>query len=268
MMTNNEIYRQLLALLRNAGEMILQAHDTDDERNVTAKPGDANFVTVYDVKVQEHLISEIKKMMPQAVFIAEEQENDADLLQNDACFVIDPIDGTTNFMRNYHHSCISLALISHGEPIFGAVYNPYLKELFYAEKGNGAYLNGARIHVANRPMKMAIAAYGTAPYYKKNLGERTFALCYQLYQACADVRRCGAAALDLAYLAAGRNDIFFECLLSPWDYAAGYLLIREAGGVITSMDGAEPDFTKPISIMAASPNLYPQLLSLLADTQQ
>ena len=134
----------LTDLMRSAGKIMTAAHmagETGEE--VTAKPGTANFVTIYDVAVQEFILGEISQNFPDAVFMAEEKENDSSVLMGEHCFIIDPIDGTTNFIHDYRHSCISLAMFSKGEAVFGAVYDPYLKEFFRAEKGNGAYLQQA-----------------------------------------------------------------------------------------------------------------------------
>ena len=252
----------LPALLEKAGAMILEAHNVSDENEITVKAGSANFVTVHDVRVQDFLMTEIKKQIPEVRFIAEEQENDSAVLQSDCCFVIDPIDGTTNFIHNYRHSCISVAVFSKGEAVFGAVYDPYLKEYFHAHKGEGAFLGAEQIHVSDYTLEEAVVAFGTAPYYREELGDSTFALTKELFMACSDIRRCGSAALDLAYLAAGRNDAFFEMRLSPWDFAAAYLLITEAGGVITGLDGSPLDFSKTQPIIAANKAAYPALLAI------
>lgn len=252
----------LPSLLEQAGNMILEAHNACDESAITVKAGSANFVTLHDVRVQDFLMTEIKKQIPEVRFIAEEQENDAAVLQSDCCFVIDPIDGTTNFIHDTRHSCISVAIFSHGEPVFGAIYDPYLKEYFYAEKGKGAYLGNTPIHVSNEPFFNALVGYGTSPYYKDSLTDATFALAKELFLSCSDIRRCGSAALDLASLAAGRFDVFFEMILSPWDFSAGYVLITEAGGIISTLDGTPIDFSKPQSIIAANPIAYPDLLNV------
>jgi len=256
-----DITQKLIDIIKSAGEIMASAHNIDHS-DVSSKEGSANFVTVYDLKVQEKLMSDIRKAVPDALFIAEEKENDASVLMGEHCFIIDPIDGTTNFIHDYRHSCISLAMFSKGEAIFGAVYDPYLKELFRAEKGKGAFLNDAPMKVSSKKMSEAIVAYGTSPYYKSTLAEKTFALTKELFYRCADVRRCGSAALDLAYTAAGRNDLFFEFLLSPWDVAAGYLLITEAGGVITDMQGNKIDFSKPCPVIAANPQIYNDFLDI------
>lgn len=258
-----QITDTLSSLILKAGEIMLKAHDIESGDHMSEKAGDAaNLVTVYDVAVQNFLITEITNLLPDAYFIAEEKENDAESLNRKYCFVIDPIDGTANFTHNYKHSCISLALFSYGEVVFAAVYDPYLKELFTARKGEGAFVNGKPIRVAERDAAHSIVAFGTSPYYKDTLGEKSFRLCQTLFKKCSDLRRCGAAALDLAYVAAGRNDMFFECLLSPWDIAAGYLLIKEAGGKMSDMLGNEICFSAPSSVIAASATVYDTLLEV------
>ena len=256
----DQIESFLPSLLRQAGDIMRAAHMEQTDDSVSVKPGSSNFVTVYDVRVQEFLISEIKKQIPDAAFIAEEKDNDANVLKSDCCFVIDPIDGTTNFIHDYRHSCISVAVFSHGEAVFGAVYDPYLGEYFHAAKGKGAYIGDQLIHVSEIPMQQALVAYGTSPYYRDTLTESTFALAKELFLVGADIRRCGSAALDLAYLAAGRNDVFFEMILSPWDFAAGYVLITEAGGIMTHISGAPLDFSKSQPIIASNRLAYDQLL--------
>lgn len=261
----NKIADFLPSLLQRAGKIMLEALHI--ESTVTAKSGNANFVTQYDTQVQTFLIEEIKKELPGATFMAEEQENDAAVINANCCFIIDPIDGTSNFIYHYHHSCISVAVLSHGKPIVGAVYDPYLNELFWAEKGKGATLNGSPIHVSENALSGALVAFGTAPYYRNELGNATMELLKEIYMKSADVRRCGSAALDLAYLAAGRNDLFFELRLSPWDYAAGYLLITEAGGSISQCNGDPVSFSKPQSILAGNPIAYPDFLAIAKKNQ-
>lgn len=252
--------KMLTDIIRRAGEIMLSAHLEEDA--VSEKWGSANFVTKYDLAVQEFLISEIKKAIPNATFIAEEKENDPEMLSGDACFVIDPIDGTKNFINNYRHSCISLAVISKGETVYGAVYDPYMDEMFTAEKGRGARLNGKPMRVSDRPMDIAIAAFGTSPYYKDTLADKTFDFVKEIFLTASDIRRTGSAALDLAYLAAGRNDMFFEFILSPWDFAAGALLVTEAGGIITDINGDPVSLSAPSSIFAANKKIHPKLIEI------
>ena len=253
---------KIISLMREAGKIMLDAHDVESGDNVSVKAGDANFVTVYDIRVQSFLIEQLQKLFPTAYFFSEEKENSEKGLENEYCFIIDPIDGTANFMRDYRRSSISVALISRGEAVFGAIYDPYLNEMFYAEKGKGAYLNEKAISASSRSLEVAIAAMGTSPYYKKELGEVTFSLGKELYMLGADIRRAGSGAMDLCYLALGRHDLFFEMRLSPWDFAAAQLIATEAGAIVSKADGEPLTLGAPCSVIGANPVIYPTLLEL------
>lgn len=254
---------KLSPILYETGDIITAAYTHLTEGDIKEKGEDpANMVTVYDLAVQKHLMDRIKAIYPNASFIAEEKDNDPGVLQDDLCFILDPIDGTTNFVRGFRHSAISLAVFSHGEAVFAAILNPYQKELFTATRGGGARLNGMPIRMEAKDLAHALVAYGTSPY-RKDLAEKTFHTAKAFFLATGDVRRLGSAALDLAYLAAGRCDIFFEYQLSPWDIAAGYLLVKEAGGIITDMDGNEIDFSRPSTVFASSAQLYKDAFAVL-----
>ncbi len=256
----NGFTKIITPIIKKAGEIMLSATNVEIAE---IKQGDVNYVTFYDKKVQDFLIENLKKAYPNAYFIAEEKDNDNKALQNDLCFIIDPIDGTTNFIRDYKSSSISIGLFSRGEGIFGAILNPYLGELFTAEKGKGAYLDGEKITVSNKPFSEAIYAFGSSPYYKKELSDKTFNVAKALFLTCTDIRRSGSAALDFCHVASGRIDLFFECRLSPWDFAAGSIIVKEAGGIITDMDGNELDFTKPQSILCSNKIVYPNALQTI-----
>ncbi|MBE5761065.1 MAG: inositol monophosphatase [Clostridiales bacterium] len=239
---------KLIAAAKKAGEIILSAHDI--ENAVDEKSGTANFVTKYDVMVQEYLFDELKKSFPKAKFMGE--ENGADhLYENGLCFIIDPIDGTTNFIMNYRHSAVSIGLAQDGEMIAGVVYNPYMDEVFHAEKGKGAFLNGQKIEAVERSIAQSVVGYGTSPYYPDKM-DATFKLVRDLYELSLDVRRSGSAALDLCYIACSRTGLFFETKLSPWDYAAASLIITEAGGSIGRIEGGDITFDKPCSVLAGN----------------
>ena len=248
-------------IVRNAGKIMLGVDGVDGDGAICEKSGDANYVTVFDVKVQNYLINEIKKVFPDAVFMAEEQDNDPSVLQGEHCFIIDPIDGTTNFIKNYKQSSISVAMFSEGKAVLGIIYNPYLDELFSATLDNGAFLNGKRIHVSGREFSDAVIGIGTSPYYKEELGKKTFDSLYNVFIHCADIRRTGSAAIDLSNLAMGRIDGFFEMRLSPWDIAAGYIIVKEAGGVITDQNGNDIDFSIPSAVVAGSSKIHGALIS-------
>ena len=242
------LLQKITDIVRECGGIILNA-----DRNksvVDEKAGHANFVTTYDKLIQEKLKKELLSLLPEAVFVGEEEDVHASVEKGYA-FIADPIDGTTNFIRDYHTSAVSVGLAKDGAPYMGVVYNPYLDEMFTAVKGEGAYLNGRPIRVSARPLKDGIVIFGTATYYEE-LAERTFALAYDYYKRSLDVRRSGSAALDLCSIAAGRAELFYELRLCPWDYAAASLIVTEAGGRVTTAEGTELPFGESCSVMATN----------------
>ena len=254
----------VLALMRRAGAVILEAAAYLSAGDVSDKEGSANYVTVYDVQVQRILEEGIREIFPDCTFLAEEEGEDQNAMGDGWTFVIDPIDGTANFIRNYHRSVISVGGLYAGELKWGAVYNPYTDEMFYARKGQGAYLNGQPITAGRRPIQEAIVTLGTSPYYRAELGEPTMRIATALLMQCDDLRRSGSAAMDLCDVASGRTDAFFELRLSPWDFMAGCLLIQEAGGWITTVSGeALPTDGRKSSVAAGGPILREDFLRIL-----
>lgn len=239
---------KIMDAMRECGQIILSA-----ERNsemVNAKDGHANFVTTYDKKVQEELRGKLLEILPEAVFVGEEEDIHASIEKGYA-FIVDPIDGTTNFIKDYHASAISVGLLKDGIRIFGAVYNPYLDEMFFAEKGKGAFRNGTPIHVSKQPLSNGIVLFGTAPYYEE-MAKQSFEMAYHYFKQALDIRRSGSAAIDLCSIAAGRAELYFEMKLSPWDYAAGSLIVEEAGGIVTTMEGTPITLDLPCSVLATN----------------
>ena len=210
---------RLEAIVREAGEHMLAFQNP----KTFVKEGHYNFVTEADLFVESFLIERIQPLAPGACFYAEEQDNQA--LTDSPTWVIDPIDGTTNYMRGRGVSSISVALLEGKEPVLGMVYDPYKEELFLAEKGKGATRNGQAIHVSDTPFERALVCFGTSPY-DASLARKTTSLLWPFLRDAGDLRRCGSAALDLCDLACGRSDVFFELKLSPWDFAAGGLIGR------------------------------------------
>ena len=249
---------KIIDTVKKAGEIVLSAHN--QESAVTAKEGKKNFVTKYDVAVQEFLFEELGKAFPEAEFVGEEGEN------NFECkalrFIIDPIDGTTNFMQDFRCSCISVALCKENDVIAGVVYNPYTKEIFSAEKGKGAYLDGKKISVSDRPLSDGLALFGTSPYHPENT-DATFALMRKVFDFCRDLRRSGSAAYDICTVACGRCEVFFEKELQPWDVAAGTLILKEAGGLALNFEGNDISFSKPEDVVFANPKAYEEFVTLL-----
>lgn len=251
---------KIISIVKSAGQIMLQASHISDF--VESKQGRANFVTKYDILVQDYLYRELLKLYPEAVFIGEEDKRRAEAL-GEYCFIVDPIDGTTNFIFDYRHSAISVALLHRTELVIGVVYNPYLNEIFYAEKGKKAYLNGRPLQVNNRQLSEGIVAFGTSPY-DRTLAKESFRITGEIYEKALDVRRSGSAALDLCYVAAGRCVLFYELRLQPWDYAAGSLIITEAGAKISAMDKNSLPILSPSSVIAATPSAYEDFFQLIS----
>ena len=250
--------KKITEVVKEAGKIILSAHN--QENTITAKEGKKNFVTKYDVAVQDFLFKELGKAFPDAEFIGEEGENNFSI--NGLRFIIDPIDGTTNFMQDYRCSCISVALCKGNDVIAGVVYNPYTNEIFSAEKGRGAYLNGDKIKVSERPLSDGLALFGTSPYHPENTDE-TFALLRKVFDFSRDIRRSGSAAYDICMIACGRCEVFFEKSLQPWDIAAGTLILKEAGGVALNYEGKDISFSTPNDVVFANPKAYEEFKTLL-----
>ena len=252
-----EICQAIITAEREAAQLMLHAHSVLAE----CKSSRRDVVTEYDRRVQDLLTERLSAAVPGAKFFCEENMLQDDL-HAEHLFIIDPIDGTMNFVHGFHHSCISVAYASRGELKAGAVYNPYVDELFSAVKGGGAFLNGRPLRMADVPLSESVVCVGTSPY-REELTERTFALMQQVFRASLDIRRQGTAALDLCSVAAGRAGLFFELSLSYWDYAAGSLLVEEAGGRCLTVDGAPLPFDESKSaILAGCPRAVEDFLAL------
>ena len=240
--------KELEAIVRRAGELVREAHDV--ERVTSEKTGAADLVTKYDIAVQGFLKRELLTLLPEADFFGEEGDHAA--LTRPWTFIVDPIDGTTNFVRGIAFTNISVALALDGQVEYAVIYAPLLDELFSAQRGCGAFCNGLPIHVSTRDMNHAVFLCGST-IYDRSLTDRHFALLRQLYDRGLDYRRFGSAALDLCQVAIGRVELFYECRLSPWDFAAGSLIAAEAGGIVTTLDGGALDVLHPSSVFAANP---------------
>jgi myo-inositol-1(or 4)-monophosphatase len=249
---------EIKKIVKEAGQIILNARNIQND--VESKQGRANFVTKYDVEVQKFLYRELAQVLPEAAFLGEEDDKRENITA-EYCFIIDPIDGTTNFIFDYRHSAISVGLMHQGHMLLGVVYNPYLDEMFCAEQGKGSFLNGRQLTIKDLGIGEGIVGFGTCPYYRDK-SDQTFELIRKLYDKAMDIRRSGSAALDICYKAAGRFVLFFEMLLSPWDYAAASLILTEAGGRISSLEQKELPYMLPTSVIAAAPKAYEEYFEL------
>lgn len=239
---------RIVPIVRAAGEIVLAAHDVLAQTH--EKSSAADLVTDYDLAVERFLKEKLPPLMPGAIFFGEEEVKNADPTKGWA-FIVDPIDGTTNFVRGLRQSAISVALARDGQVEYGVVYDPYRDEMFSARRGGGAFLNGRPVRVSTRPLAEGIFGMGTAIYDREYI-RATMRVAEQLFRRSCDFRRMGAAALDLCYVACGRYEAFFEYILSPWDYAAASLLVTEAGGFVSTMDGRPLDVTRRGSAWASN----------------
>lgn len=238
--------------LESIKEIILEASCLFADRKAAEHrktKGVADYVTEVDFEVQKFIRENLAKLYPGIQFLGEEKDN-GEIDMDGTVWVLDPVDGTTNLIHDYRASAISLALLEHREPVLGIVYQPYLKEMFVARKGMGSFCNGERLYVSHTDaMQESLIAVGTSPY-EKNMAAELFPIFQSVFLKCQDIRRSGSAAIDLAYVAAGRVDGFFEKNLKIWDYAAGMLLVREAGGKVSDFSGNDLQ-VKPVSGVVA-----------------
>ncbi len=246
MIALTELINDICLLVKDCGKVILNADR--EKMAIDIKSGVTDLVTEYDKNIQAQLEIGLKKLLPQAKFIGEEGSKD-ELSGDGFAFVVDPIDGTTNFIKDYHHSAISVALLKGDEVVAGVVYNPYLDEIFYAIKGKGAFCNNKKISVSSQPISKALVLFGSSPY-DKSLYPKTMEKLSDFFSQALDIRRSGSAALDLCWVACGRAEVYFELQVSPWDFAAGKLIVEEAGGIVTALDGTPLSFDGKTSIIA------------------
>ncbi len=252
-----EILHIIINAEKEAAQLMLSAGEVLAER----KTGRRDVVTEYDRKVQALLMERLSAALPGAKFFCEENMQRDDL-DGEHVFIIDPIDGTMNFVHGFNHSCISVAYRHRGVLSAAAVYNPYVDEMFSAVKGEGAFLNGRPIHIHDDGLSESVVCCGTAPY-DVSLTDRSFEMIKKAFLAGLDIRRQGSAELDLCSVAAGRAGLYFELQVSLWDYAAGMLIVQEAGGTCLNIDGSEMPFdgSKP-GILAGGKKAIADFLKL------
>jgi myo-inositol-1(or 4)-monophosphatase len=251
-----------LRVARRAGELIVRA--SDDLERVAVRSKDANdFVSDVDVEAEQEIIRGLRKTYPDHAFLGEESGREG---SEDAeyVWVIDPLDGTTNFLRGIPHYGVSIACMHRGRVEHAVVVDPVRREEFVASRGRGAQFNGRRMRVS-RLASLDGALLGTGVPFRGHEDERlpTYAEgLARLAGQCAGIRRAGAASLDLAYVAAGRLDAFWEYGLSVWDMAAGVLLIREAGGLVADLDGSD-NYLDSGNIVCGNPKCFKAVLQAL-----
>ncbi len=245
---------------RRAGELIVRSLNRLESLTVSSK-GRNDFVTEVDRAAEQEIIGSIRRLYPQHAFLAEESGRSGG--EHETLWIIDPLDGTTNFLHGFPVFAVSIACQIRGRLEHAVVYDPMRGELFTASRGAGAHLDNHRMRVSKaRALEGALIATGFPYRANTRYLDAYLAMLKAVTLQVAGVRRPGAAALDLAYVAAGRVDAFWEIGLAPWDTAAGTLLIQEAGGRIGTLGGAE--YRQEGHILAGSPKVYAALVELLA----
>ncbi len=248
-----------ISAAKNAGKVILRHHNQIDRLTIVSKAA-YDFVSEADRYAEQAIIDEIRKYFPKHSILGEEL---GELVgDKDLQWVIDPLDGTTNFLHGFPQYAISIALLDKGVITYGVVFDPFKDELWYASKGGGAFLNSKRIRVS-KTKNMAHTLIGTGfPFKQPEHLDTYLAMFKAIHPLTSGIRRAGSAALDLAYLASGRLDGFWEIGLNKWDIAAGVLLIQEAGGFISDFDGGK-GYLESGNVVAGNPSVYAVLFKTI-----
>ena len=220
-------------------------------RKDVKEKGQSDYVTRADIEISSFLNKRLKEEFPDVDFLSEEES--ADDVKKKDYWILDPIDGTTNFMHQIGMSAISLGLCLGGDMALGVIYIPFQDEIFYAEKGKGAYLNGNPIKCSDNLKLSDCLGMMEFNAYFKNDYNAAMELASKIYLNCQDLRTLGSAAVELAYIACGRADVFLGRYLKPWDYAAGMLIVSEAGGVVS-------DFGEPVCLTKMNSHIVAAIL--------
>ena len=254
---NSITIHKILPIIQEIAEKYLTR---ENSQNITVK-GDSNFVTEVDTQIEKAMKERLLTLYPDTQFMGEEGDNSNVDFQKPV-WILDPVDGTSNLIHDFQNSSMSLALTIDKKVVFGVIYHYSNKEYFYAKKGEGAFIgpHTTPIHVSSTTeLSRTLVSFGTSPYDKATLGEKNCETLKQIFFTCEDIRRIGSAAIELAFVAAGRVDIYLERNLKPWDFAAAILIIEEAGGIITDYQGLPIDVTKPSDILAGNKIIHEKL---------
>lgn len=247
---------------RQAGDIIIRHMEQVDRIKITEK-GLNDFFSEVDIKAEQSIINAIHKAYPNHGILAEESGFVEG--SDEAVWIIDPLDGTANYLHGFPFFSVSIALKIKGRIEHGVIYDPLRHECFAASRGRGARLNDRRIRVSKQTQLSASLLGAGVPFRDANLAQRYFPTLEAMIGKCAGMRRTGSAAMDLAYVASGRLDGFWEFGLQPWDIAAGSLLIREAGGLISDVSGGD-DFIKSGDVVAGTPKVFKSLLQTISSS--
>ncbi|OGR85532.1 MAG: hypothetical protein A2901_03305 [Elusimicrobia bacterium RIFCSPLOWO2_01_FULL_54_10] len=258
---NPKLKFTLFTCLKAGGKIIKNGYG---KTHSIRKKSAVSLVTETDMAADRAIRKIILKAFPDHGLLTEEQ--DAVKSRSPYRWIIDPLDGTTNFAHNIPFFCVSIGLEYQGEIVIGGIYNPVLSELFFAEKGKGAFLNGKRIHVSKTGSLIDSLLVTGFPYDRQKKAKYYLKFVQAFMQKCRGVRRLGAAAIDLAYVACGRFEGYWEFNLKPWDMAAGSLIVAEAGGRVTNFRGGRVNVSLPAQTLASNPNIHKKLVKVLSNS--
>ena len=237
-------YSEIIELVKSTKAIVLD----DALREDVKMKGAADFVTAVDTKISDYIKNKLAVLTPEIGFMSEEE----DYILEDDRWILDPIDGTTNLVYGYNMSSVSLAHYSRGKILFGVVYNPFNGDTFVAERGKGAYLNGALLpKVQDRELADCLIEFGAGSTHKEE-AEKTFEIGKRVFENCLDLRRICSSALAISYIAAGRLNGYFEKAIKPWDYAAAHLILEECGGASYDWSGAPIQFDRATSYVCGT----------------
>lgn len=222
-----DLFNEAVKIVLEAGEQLVRRKGIEK----VSEKSRTDYVTEVDVCVQKFIFQKLSQLDSSVQYLGEEKDN-REIDPQGRIWILDPVDGTTNLIHDFQHSVISLAYKEAGETSFGIIYNPFAHEMFTGKRGSGAFLNGKKIFISKtQALSQSLISTGTTPGSREG-ADRIFARMRRIYDCCQDIRRLGTAALELAYVACGRLDGFYEEHLKIWDYAAGKLLVEEAGGIV------------------------------------
>ncbi len=267
-MTNQETLKLTIDIAREAGALLRQGYG--QKKEITRKSSAVDWVTQFDTAAEKIILERLQAAFPHHQIVAEESGDN----HNNSAFIwyVDPLDGTTNFAHSFPVFCVSMALYQGKTPMVGVIYDPLRDECFYAAHGEGAYLQSsgqtARLQVTGTAELVNSLLATGFPYDRHHSDHDNVAQAQAFLKQVQGLRRAGAAALDLAYVAAGRLDGYWEYKLSSWDIAAGVLLVQEAGGTVTEMDGQPFEIVPRPSMVVSNGRIHPQMLQILAPFAQ
>ena len=260
-MNLEQLTRDVVVIAKNAGSYLNKQRQEFRPKDVIEK-GKFDFVSYVDKNTEVMIIKQLSELLPSAGYITEEGQ--AEYNEEEYCWIIDPLDGTTNFIHDFAPFCVSIALCKSDKILIGVVYEVCRDECFYAWKGGGAYLNDKPLSTSgNTEMEKAFIGIGL-PYNYEKYKPVAENIIPQFYGACAGIRLTGSAAANMCYVAAGRYDFWFEAYIKPWDFAAGALIVSEANGIVSGFYN-NPDFMASHHIIASSNQiLHKKILDILS----